>query len=358
MNIKDLYIKAIRLQFLSTDEGLYLYNNSPTSELMFVANEIRKKLNPGNIVGWIIDRNVNISNICSCCCKFCNFYRRKNASDAYITTIEQYKEKINRLYELGGNQLLLQGGLHPELGLKFYMDLFQKLKKEYPSLKLHALSPPEIVHISRMEGKTYRAILLSLIEAGLDSLPGGGAEILSDRVRKIISPRKCTSGEWLEVMRQAHALGIRTSATMMFWHIETKKERLEHLELLRKLQSEKSKNSPGFVAFIPWPFQDKGTILEKKGIKNTITAEEYIRTLAISRIMLPNIKTIQASWLTAGIETAKLCLHSGANDMGSIMIEENVVSSAGVNWKMDKNIITQAITNAGFIPFQRGTVPL
>jgi cyclic dehypoxanthinyl futalosine synthase len=255
---------------------------------------------------------------------------------------------------IGGNQLLLQGGLHPKLGLNWYIDLFRNLKKRFPELKLHALGPPEIVHLAKMDSASYTVVLKRLMEAGLSSLPGAGAEILSDRVRKILSPVKCSVKEWLEVMKTAHKLGLTTSATMMFGHIETLEERMMHLVRIRETQVQKPAGAKGFISFIPWPFQDKNTVLAKRsGIKNTVTPEEYIRMIAISRIMLPNIPNIQASWLTVGKETAQLCLHAGANDFGSIMIEENVVSIAGATHKFDVEGIQEAIRDTGFEPARR-----
>lgn len=351
MNLDKLYSKALLKKFLTVDEGLFLYENSPVAELMFIADELRKEKRPDNKVTWIIDRNVNITNVCISACKFCNFYRNKNDKEAYITSLPEYKKKIEELKKIGGEQLLLQGGLHPELGLEFYSNLFRELKKISPNLKLHALGPAEIVHISKLDKKSYREILETLLDAGLDSLPGAGAEILSDRVRKIVSPVKCNTQQWLDVMREAHKLKMITSATMMFGHIETKRERIQHLVYLREVQSKKPENTPGFIAFIPWPFQDKGTVLnEKYGVKNSVNAEEYIKTIAISRIMLPNIKNIQASWLTVGKDVGELCLHAGANDFGSIMIEENVVSAAGASYSLDAKGIQTAITEAGFTP--------
>jgi cyclic dehypoxanthinyl futalosine synthase len=351
LKTEQLLEKALQFDFLSVEEGLFLYEQASLSVLMLVANELRKKKKNHNKVGWIIDRNVNITNVCISGCKFCNYYRSLRSKEAYITTTDQYKEKIEELFRKGGNQVLLQGGLHPELGLSFYCDLFKELKNQFPNLKLHALGPAEIVHISNLENITYRKTLTQLIKAGLDSLPGAGAEILADRVRKEISPAKCSAGQWLDVMREAHQLNMITSATMMFGHIETKKERIEHLVALREVQSEKPLNSPGFVTFIPWPFQDKNTYLQTKyGIENQISQGEYIRTIAISRIMLANIENIQASWLTVGIPTAQICLHAGANDLGSIMIEENVVSSAGASYKIDSEGIQKAIVEAGFVP--------
>ena len=270
-----------------------------------------------NVVTWIIDRNVNTTNVCTANCKFCNFYRVPGHGEAYITTMEQYKTKIDETIEFGGNQLLLQGGHHPELGLKFYVDTFKGIKEMYPDLKLHALGPPEIAHICKLEGMSHTAVLTELKAAGLDSLPGAGAEILNDRVRRLISKGKCTGSEWLDVMRAAHQLNITTSATMMFGHIETLEERFEHLVWLREVQEEKPADSNGFLAFIPWPFMDEGTLLlNVKGIKNNVTSDEYIRMLAISRIMLPNIENIQVAWLTVGKETAQVCLHAGGNDFG------------------------------------------
>ena len=350
-NISDLLQKAMRLEFLSAEEGLYLFENAPTAALMYVGDAIKKHHVPHNKVTWIIDRNSNTTNVCIANCKFCNFYRRPGHEESYITTIEEYKQKIDETFALGGEQLLLQGGHHPDLGLAYYVDLFKELKSLYPNLKLHALGPPEIAHITKLEKSTHTAVLQALKDAGLDSLPGAGAEILDDRVRRLISKGKCGGQEWLDVMRAAHQLDITTSATMMFGHIETNLERMEHFVALRQVQSEKPANSKGFLAFIPWPFMDEDTILKKiKRARNQCTGDEYIRMIAMSRIMLPNIINIQASWLTVGKATAQLCLHAGANDFGSIMIEENVVSAAGASFRFTADGIQKAITEAGFIP--------
>jgi len=350
-NISDLLQKAMRLEFLSAEEGLYLFENAPTAALMYVGDAIKKHHVPHNKVTWIIDRNSNTTNVCIANCKFCNFYRRPGDEESYITTIEEYKQKIDETFALGGEQLLLQGGHHPDLGLAYYVDLFKELKSLYPNLKLHALGPPEIAHITKLEKSTHTAVLQALKDAGLDSLPGAGAEILDDRVRRLISKGKCGGQEWLDVMRAAHQLDITTSATMMFGHIETNLERMEHFVALRQVQSEKPANSKGFLAFIPWPFMDEDTILKKiKRARNQCTGDEYIRMIAMSRIMLPNIINIQASWLTVGKATAQLCLHAGANDFGSIMIEENVVSAAGASFRFTADGIQKAITEAGFIP--------
>ena len=349
--MKDLFTKAYKGEFLSLKEGLELYNNAKTSDLIFVANKIRQKIHPNNIVGWQIDRNVNITNACIAQCKFCNFYVKPNSENVYITTIEEYKQKIDELYTLGGNQVLLQGGLHPKMGIEFYSKLFSDLKNLYPDLKLHALGPAEIHHIARIDKTTYKDVLEKLTVSGLDSLPGAGAEILVDRVRDIVSRGKCNSQQWLDVMREAHKQNILTSATMMFGHIETVEERIEHLIKIRDVQSEKPDNAVGFISFIPWPFQDEGTTLQTESdVYNTISSEDYIRMIAISRIMLPNINNIQASWLTVGGKTGQLCLHAGANDFGSIMIEENVVSVAGADFSFDKEGIQQSIKEAGFTP--------
>jgi cyclic dehypoxanthinyl futalosine synthase len=354
MNLSDIYKKALNSESLTLSEGLDLYNNAHTEDLMFIADRIREGLHPGNEAGWMIDRNVNITNVCFSQCSFCNFCRKKNSEDAYITSTEQYIQKIDELLLLGGDQLLLQGGMNPELGLVFYTELFKKLKSLYPGIKLHALGPPEIVYLSRKEHLTYSQVLKLLIESGLDSLPGAGAEILSDRVRKVVSPGKATTLEWLDVMSEAHILNLPTSATMMFGHIETREERIQHLVHLRSLQEKKPEGHFGFIAFIPWPFQDKGTVLSDRfGVKNNVNGPEYIRTIAISRIMLNNINNIQSSILTVGKEIAMLSLHAGANDLGSIMIEENVVSAAGASFRFDSSEMQAIIKEAGFVPRRR-----
>ncbi|MFM1744455.1 MAG: hypothetical protein RLZZ630_392 [Bacteroidota bacterium] len=347
-----LLARALDREHLNVEEGLFLFQHVPTAELMAVGNALRKKAKgEDSPVTWIIDRNVNTTNVCIANCKFCNFYRIPGHEESYITTIEQYRTKIDETFRYGGEQLLLQGGHHPDLGLSYYADLFRDLKRIYPRLKLHALGPPEIAHISKLEGKTHTEVLSTLKEAGLDSLPGAGAEILHDRVRRMISKGKCSGGEWLDVMRAAHRLHITTSATMMFGHIETLQERFEHLVWLREVQDERPAGAKGFIAFIPWPFQDEGTLLRKvKDIRNQVTGDEYIRMIAMSRIMLPNIENIQASWLTIGKEIAQVCLHAGANDFGSIMIEENVVSAAGAPHRFTSKGIQDAIREAGFVP--------
>ncbi len=351
MNLNDLFKKALDFEFLTVEEGMFLYENAALTELMLVADTLRKKQVPHGKVTWIIDRNVNTTNVCIANCKFCNFYRIPGHPEAYITDIETYQKKIDETFRYGGEQLLLQGGHHPALGLSYYVDLFKKLKELYPSLKLHALGPPEIAHITKLEKSTHKEVLIALKEAGMDSLPGPGAEILTDRVRRLISKGKCGTQEWLDIMIEAHKLNITTSATMMFGHVETIQERFEHLVKLRGVQEKKPLKAKGFIAFIPWTFQDVDTLLAKiRGVHNLTTAEEYIRMIAMSRIMLPNVKNIQASWLTVGKQVAQLCLNAGANDFGSIMIEENVVSAAGAPHRFTSAGIQQAIIEAGFQP--------
>ncbi|HVX49508.1 MAG TPA: cyclic dehypoxanthinyl futalosine synthase [Chitinophagaceae bacterium] len=351
MNIASLYQKALDFEFLSVEEGMYLFEHAPLAELMFVANELRKKQVPHGRVTWQIDRNVNTTNVCIANCKFCNFYRIPGHADAYITDMGTYRRKIEETFKYGGDQLLLQGGHHPGLGLDFYTKTFREIKQEFPRLKLHALGPPEVAHIAKLEKMSHHDVLVELRAAGLDSLPGAGAEILVDRVRRLISKGKCGADEWLAIMHEAHKLGITTSATMMFGHVETIEERFIHLARIREIQAKKPADAKGFLAFIPWTFQDVDTLLARiRGVHNLTTPEEYIRMIALSRIMLPNVKNIQASWLTVGKQTAQICLNAGANDFGSIMIEENVVSAAGAPHRFTYKSMQAAIREAGFEP--------
>lgn len=356
MNTHQLLDRALSGEALSLEEGVYLFHNAPLTALMHTANEIRKikKKDTEGIVTWQIDRNVNTTNVCVANCKFCNFFvppTEKYKDKAYITDDATYKRKIEETLALGGDQLLLQGGHHPNLGIDFYEDTFRNIKSWYPEVRLHSLGPPEIVHIADMAGLSYLETLRRLKAAGLDSLPGAGAEILNDRVRRIISNGKCNGKEWLDVMRACHQLDITTSATMMFGHIETIEERFEHLVWIREVQDEKPADANGFLAFIPWPYQDDGTLLNRvKGIRNEVSPDEYIRMISLSRIMLNNIQNIQASWLTVGPKVAQVCLHAGANDMGSIMIEENVVSAAGAPFRFTSEEIQACIKEAGFTP--------
>lgn len=350
--VKDIITKSLDGQPLSYDEACYLYDKAPLEMLSQAADSLRRELVPNHdVVTWQIDRNVNTTNVCTSGCLFCNFHCKPHQTEKhYITTLEQYDEKIARLFELGGNQLLLQGGMHPKLGIKFYENLFRELKTRYPNLRLHALGAPEVAHIAKISGLTTLKTLERLVAAGLDSLPGAGAEILVPRVRKIISPAKPSVEEWISVMHEAHLMNLPTSATMMYGHIETPHERMEHLIRIRDLQAQVPEGHYGFIAFIPWIFRSTGTRLEAQGVVSHFSALEYIRIIAISRLVLNNIRNIQASWLTVGKQTAQVALHSGANDFGSIMIEENVVSSAGANNHFDADGIQQAIREAGFTP--------
>ena len=351
MELYSLLERAGKFEPLSVDEGVFIYRHAPLAELMFVADQLRKMQVTHEKVTWQIDRNVNTTNVCIANCKFCNFFRIPGHAEAYITDMPAYRKKIKETLKYGGDQLLLQGGHHPDLGLQFYVDTFRQIKSEFPDIRLHALGPPEVAHITKLEKSTHREVLTALKEAGMDSLPGAGAEILVDRVRRLISKGKCGAQEWLDIMHEAHKLNITTSATMMFGHVETIEERFEHLVKIREVQDRKPANAKGFLAFIPWTFQDVDTLLAKiRGVHNLTTGDEYIRMIALSRIMLPNIKNIQASWLTVGKETAQVCLHSGANDFGSIMIEENVVSAAGAPHRFTYKTIQDAIREAGFEP--------
>jgi len=335
---------------LTREDALKVYKEMPLAELMHLANEVRTKLYSHSKVTWIIDRNINITNVCISACSFCKFYRNKNSSEAYVTTKEEYNRKIDALYEIGGRQLLLQGGLNKELNLEYYLDLFRYLKKEYPDIKLHALSPTEVVFLSKQSGLSYAETLKELVAAGLDSLPGAGAEILTQRVRDIVSPAKCTAQEWIDLMKTAHSLNIGTTATMMFGQIETLEERIEHLFLLREIQEQKPKEVSGFVSFIPWPFIKDNTLLERRNpeMEFEITDSDYLRLIAISRIVLYNIPNIQASLLTVGEQLAQLSLHAGANDLGSLLLEENVISEKTDQAYLGIERMKSIISSAGF----------
>ena len=351
MTDRILY-KALRREPLARHEAYALYDQTPVQELAAAADELRRSVVPDpQTVTWQIDRNVNITNVCISGCKFCNFHCKPHEREkAFVTTHEEYRRKIARTLELGGDQLLLQGGLHPQLDIRFYEELFRDLKAMYPQIRLHALGAPEVAHIARISGLTTLETLRRLMAAGLDSLPGAGAEILDPAVRRTISPAKPSVESWIEVMHEAHMLGLVTSATMMYGHIETPHQRVDHLLTIRDLQARRPAGKPGFLAFIPWIFRSTGTRLEREGVATDFSPLEYIRIIASSRLILNNIDNIQASWLTVGRQTAQAALHSGANDMGSIMIEEHVVSSAGADNRFDAEGIQQAIREAGFTP--------
>ena len=352
MNINDILEKALEREPLTREEAYLLYDEAPLQLLCSVADTLRQaSVRDPHVVTWQIDRNVNITNVCKSGCKFCNFHCKPHQTElAYITTMAEYRAKIDEALRLGADQLLLQGGLHPRLGIEFYEKLFSEIKRYYPTLRLNALGAPEVAHIASISGITTRETLERLRSAGLDTLPGAGAEILSERVRKIISPAKPSAHDWVKVMHEAHLLGIPTTATMMYGQVETPHERVDHLITIRDLQAHKPEGSRGFTAFIPWVFCPKGTQLEREGVAPRFSALEYLRIVAMSRIVLHNIPNIQASWLTVGKDVAEIALRSGANDMGSIMIEENVVSSAGATTRFDKEAMKATIIRAGFIP--------
>jgi cyclic dehypoxanthinyl futalosine synthase len=331
---------------ISGAEALELYRAAPGALLGRLADEIRARKHPDGIVTYIIDRNVNYTNVCVAKCNFCAFYRPVGSSEGYVLGFDELFKKIDETIAVGGVQLLLQGGHNPDLPLTWYEDLFRAIKDRYPSFKLHALSPPEVIHLSRLSQLPVRDVLNRLIAAGLDSVPGGGAEILVDRVRKLLHCyTKASADEWLDVMRHAHRAGLRTTATMMYGTVETDEERLEHLLRLRALQDE----TGGFTAFITWSYQPDHT--ELAGAE--ATGVEYLRTLAIARIVLDNFDNLQASWVTQGGKVGQLSLAYGANDMGSVMIEENVVRAAGASYCMDEVEIVRNIENAGYVARRR-----
>ena len=351
MNLDNIFDKALNRERLTREDAIALWN-APLPKLAAAADQLRcKSVDDPSVVTWQIDRNVNITNVCISGCRFCNFHCKPHQIERhFITSIEEYIPKIEEMFALGGDQLLLQGGLHPALGIDYYEELFRTLTERFPTLRLNALGAPEVAHIAKISGITTRETLERLHRAGLSSLPGAGAEILVERVRKIISPAKPSAEKWLRVMHEAHELNIPTTATMMYGHVESTEERIEHLMRLRDLQAECPDGHYGFTAFIPWIFRSEGTQLEQMGYTTRFSPSEYLRIIAVSRLILNNIRNIQASWLTVGKATAQVALHSGANDMGSIMIEENVVSSAGANNRFNAEGIQQAIREAGFTP--------
>lgn len=334
---------------INPEEALKMLKESSLYELGKRADFVRKKLHPEGIVTFVIDRNINYTNICINKCKFCAFWRPNNHSEAYVISKEELAKKIQETLEKGGTQILLQGGVNPELGIDFYIDMLKFIKENF-KIHVHGFSPPEISFLSKRENLTIREVLSKLREAGLDSIPGGGAEILSDRVREIQSPKKVKSKEWLEVMREAHLLGMKTSATMMFGSIDNEEDIIEHLTSIRRLQDE----TGGFTAFIPWTFQPGNTELKEEHPEIMPAGSvKYLRVLALSRIYLDNFRNIQVSWVTQGIKIAQIGLRFGANDFGSTMLEENVVRAAGVSYRVSLEEIIEAIRQAGFKPAQR-----
>jgi cyclic dehypoxanthinyl futalosine synthase len=331
---------------IDRDEALALYRRAPTPVLGELADLVRGRKHPEGVVSYIIDRNVNYTNVCVAKCKFCAFYRPVGSPEGYVLGFDELFQKIDETIAVGGNQLLLQGGHNPDLPLEWYEDLFRAVKQRYPTFKLHALSPPEVVHLSRLSQLPVAEVLRRLIVCGLDSVPGGGAEILVDRVRRLLNCySKATADEWLDVMRHAHRAGLRTTATMMYGTVETDEERLEHLFRLRDLQDE----TGGFTAFIAWSYQPEHTELAGR----EATGIDYLRTLATARVVLDNFDNLQASWVTQGGKVGQLSLAYGANDMGSVMIEENVVRAAGASYCMDEVEIVRNIEDAGFTAMRR-----
>ena len=356
--IHDLGDKAIQGGALTPDEALALYRGLDQPSLGLLANDVRLRLNPpdedGQVrVTYIVDRNLNPTNVCVTDCGFCAFYRSPNDPEAYILPREVIYQKVDELVALGGRQLLLQGGHHPELKTEWYAELFSDLKQRYPDVWIHGMSPPEITHVAKMEKRPVQDVLKDLKAAGLDSIPGGGAEMLVPRVRDIIAPKKATTEEWLEVMRQWGNMGGKGTATMMFGHCETDEERIEHLTRVRELQDE----TGVFTAFIPWTFQPENTpigdkLLEGRGGQKA-TVAEYLRTLSLSRLYLQNVPHIQSSFVTQGMKTCQIGLAMGADDFGSAMIEENVVSSAGCTHPTSIPEIERHIKDAGYVPQRR-----
>jgi cyclic dehypoxanthinyl futalosine synthase len=336
--------KVLGGERLSREEGVALLRDADLLELGMLADAVRQRLHPEGIVTYIIDRNINYTNVCTAQCAFCAFYRDLPSKEGYLLSKEQLAQKIEETLALGGNQILLQGGLHPDLGIEYYEELFRWIKSTYP-IWIHGLSPAEIKHIDRVSSLTTEQTLRRLVAAGLDSIPGGGAEVLSDRVRQIIGIAKGSTADWLDVMETAHRLGLRTTATMMFGHVETLEERIDHLLHLRDLQD----RTGGFTAFIAWTFQPTNTAMA--GVE--LTSFQYLRTLAVARVMLDNFPSVQASWVTQGGKIGQVSLRFGANDFGSLMIEENVVSAAGAHFRLTEAEIARNIQDAGFVPKRR-----
>jgi cyclic dehypoxanthinyl futalosine synthase len=335
---------------ISREEALDLFRSDDLIGVGMAADEMRRKWHPENVVSYIIDRNINYTNFCTEYCSFCAFYRPLGHAEGYILSREEIFAKIQETLDLGGTGVLMQGGLHPDLKIEWYEDLFRGIKARF-RVHLHCLSAPELINIREVSGIALREVIARLRDAGLDSIPGGGAEILDEEARNRISRLKCSVEEWMDVHRTAHALGMRTTATMMFGAGETFEQRMNHLDLIRNLQAE----TGGFTAFIPWTFQRENTALGRS-VKEEATAVEYLQTLAISRIYLENFENVQASWVTQGLKTCQLGLRFGGNDVGSIMIEENVVSAAGAHHRASEEELRRLIRDAGFVPKQRDTL--
>jgi cyclic dehypoxanthinyl futalosine synthase len=347
IDIQPILDRALAGSRLTTDDCTALLESNDIARIGVAADEIRKRRHPSGIVTYIIDRNINYTNVCNVVCTFCAFYRRPGALDTYVKTKEEIFEKIDETIALGGTGVLMQGGLHPDFGLEWYEDLLSTLHARYPNFQLHCFSPPEIHNLHLISGLDYETILGRLKVAGLNSLPGGGGEILDDEVRQRVST-KCTTDEWLGVMRAVHRVGLRSTATMMFGIGDSVIHRVRHLDRVRSLQDE----TGGFTAFIPWTFQRENTALGRR-IKEEQTGIDYLKMLAVSRLFLDNIEHFQSSWLTQGLKLGQVALRFGADDMGSVMIEENVVSAAGAHNEADEKMLRYLIREAGFVPQQR-----
>ena len=345
MRFDDIRRKVFAGERLSRDEGIFLLESVDLLSLGELADSTRRRLHPEGLVTYIIDRNINYTNVCTAQCAFCAFYRDLPSKEGYVLSKDEFRQKIEETLALGGEQILLQGGLHPDLGIEYYEELFQWMKTSYPKLWVHGLSPAEVKHICRVSKLSTAEAVRRLIAAGLDSIPGGGAEVLSNRVRNIIGIAKGSTEDWLEVMEVAQRQGLKTTATMMFGHVETLEERIDHFLHLRSLQD----RTRGFTAFIAWTFQPENTALAG----DEVTSFQYLRTLAVARVMLDNFANIQASWVTQGGKIGQMSLRFGANDFGSLMIEENVVSSAGAQFRLTEAEIARNIQGAGFVPKRR-----
>ena len=345
--IQKILDQTLAGERLSLRDCTTLLESYDVAAIGAAADEIRQRRHPDNIVTYIIDRNINYTNVCNVVCTFCAFYRRPGAPDTYVRTLDEICEKIDETIALGGTGVLMQGGLHPDFGIEWYEDLLRNLSAKYPGFQLHCFSPPEIHNIHLISGLDYVSVMQRLKDAGLYSLPGGGAEILDDEVRKRVAT-KCTTEEWLAVMQAVHNVGLKSSATMMFGIGDRVEHRVRHLQRIRDLQDE----TGGFFAFIPWTFQRENTALGRR-IKTEPTGIDYLKMLSVSRLFMDNIDNIQSSWLTQGLRLGQIALRCGANDMGSIMIEENVVSAAGAHNRASEETLRYLITEAGFIPQQR-----
>jgi cyclic dehypoxanthinyl futalosine synthase len=346
MNIQRILEKTLNNKRLSTQDAHTLLKDAALLNLAEAADTVCRKKHPEGIVTFLIDRNINYTNICQNQCSFCAFYRPKDHPEAYVLTQDEIEKKVAETLNFSGTQVMLQGGINPALDIDYYTNMFSAIKRKY-NIRIHSLSPPEIVYIANASGLSVSDTLKELVKAGLDSLPGGGAEILVDRVRKKISPRKISSSQWLNVMETAHALGLKTTATMMFGTVETVEERVAHLQKLRDLQDK----TGGFMSFIPWTFQPGNTALGGRSVSSI----EYLRTLSVSRLFLDNFQNVQGSWVTQGKDIGQICLSFGANDLGSIMIEENVVRAAGISHRITVEEMVDLIQKAGKIPAQRDT---